>query len=151
MRKEWGPTSDQLAENLLSLWKVLRHISHPVHLGEITQEQYWLLRNLRTESKNIGDLAESLGITQSSVTTACKRMEQKGLLRRQRDHHDERVVRVSLTDFGRQQLDLWHQRRKETVSRLLYPLSETEQEQLNLFITRILETQTITAPVSEWS
>lgn len=143
-----GTTSDQLAENLLLLWKVMRHISHPVHLGEITQEQYWLLRMLRTGSKNIGDLAESLGITQSSVTTACKRMEQKGLLTRQRDPNDERMVRVSLTDFGLQQLVQWHQRRIETVTRLLNPLSSEEQIQLNIFIHRILQAETVSPSAS---
>lgn len=134
-------TSDRLAENLLMLWKVLRSVSHPVKLGEITQEQYWLLRQLRGGSKTVGELAEALEITQSSVTTACKRMEQKGLLTRQRDREDERVVQVSLTAYGAQQMEIWQQRRIEALTQLLSPLSAAEQETLNHLIERILSVE----------
>lgn len=136
-------TSDRLAENLLMLWKVLRSVSHPVKLGEITQEQYWLLRQLRGGSKTVGELAEALEITQSSVTTACKRMEQKGLLTRQRDRDDERVVQVSLTAYGAQQMEIWQQRRIETLTQLLSPLSAEEQETLNHLIERILSEEPV--------
>lgn len=135
-----GP-SDRLAENLLMLWKVLRSVSHPVKLGEITQEQYWLLRQLRGGSKTVGELAEALEITQSSVTTACKRMEQKGLLTRQRDRDDERVVQVSLTAYGAQQMEIWQQRRIEALTHLLSPLSDEEQKTLNHLIERILSVE----------
>src|SRR5579871_5365452 len=97
--------TDRLVEDLLALWRLLRINTHPVRRGEITPEQYWLLKLLNRKTElSIGELAEALGVTGSSVTTACKRLEKAGLLKRTRqvDGQDERVVLVTLTPLGHQ-------------------------------------------------
>ncbi len=49
-------TTEKLAEELLSLWRILRGLSHPVRHAEITPEQYWLLRLLsRAGPLSIGE------------------------------------------------------------------------------------------------
>ena len=64
--------ADRLVEDLLALWRLLRINTHPVRRGEITPEQYWLLKLLNKKVElSIGELAEALGVTGSSVTTAC--------------------------------------------------------------------------------
>lgn len=134
--------TDQLVEDLLALWRLLRINTHPVRRGEITPEQYWLLKllNKRVEL-SIGELAEVLGVTGSSVTTACKRLEKSGLLKRTRqaDGQDERVVLVTLTDQGREQIEAWQQERRSELSKMLAPLSAEEQAELQRLIERILE------------
>ncbi|HVU69386.1 MAG TPA: MarR family transcriptional regulator [Ktedonobacteraceae bacterium] len=134
--------TDQLVENLLALWRLLRINTHPVRRGEITPEQYWLLKllNKRVEL-SIGELAEVLGVTGSSVTTACKRLEKSGLLKRTRqaDGQDERVVLVTLTDQGREQIEAWQQERRNELSKMLAPLSAEEQAELQRLLERILE------------
>lgn len=47
------------------------------------------------------DLAEHLGLAVNSVTDIVDALEAKGLARRRRDDADRRVVRVELTDAGR--------------------------------------------------
>jgi DNA-binding MarR family transcriptional regulator len=47
-------------------------------------------------------LADNLDVSQASATGIVDRMEQRGLVVRQRDDEDRRVVRVALTDAGRQ-------------------------------------------------
>lgn len=47
-------------------------------------------------------LAEALDVSQASATGIVDRMEQRGLVERQRDEDDRRVIRVALTDGGRQ-------------------------------------------------
>jgi DNA-binding MarR family transcriptional regulator len=55
--------TEQLAEDLLALWRLLRNLSHPVRRAEMTPEQYWLLRLLhRAGSLSISELANELGI-----------------------------------------------------------------------------------------
>src|ERR687886_1921809 len=104
--------SDQLVEDLLSLWRVLRRISHPVRQGEITPQQYWLLLQLwRRGPLSIGEMAEAVDVSQSAATTACKRLEKAELVTRERQASDERVVLVALTEHGRQQLEAWRQQR----------------------------------------
>src|SRR5512137_319741 len=46
-------------------------------------------------------LAEAMDVSQASTTGIVDRMEQRGLVERQRDDDDRRVVRVALTDEGR--------------------------------------------------
>ena len=86
-------------------------------------------------------LDEVLGVTGSSVTTACKRLEKSGLLKRTRqgDGQDQRVVLVTLTAQGREQIEAWQQERRNELSKMLAPLSPSEQAELQRLIERILE------------
>jgi DNA-binding MarR family transcriptional regulator len=86
----------------------------------------------------IGQLARTLGITQSSVTNACKRLDQAGLVTRQRLTEDERAVVVSLTDEGTERVDAWRKRRREQFVTLLTALDEDEQDTLQQLIERLL-------------
>src|SRR5690242_13245680 len=128
--------SDHLIDDLLALYHTIRRASHPIHRAEITPEQYWLLRLLsRRGSLSIGEVAEALGVTGSSATTACKRLEKAGLLTRERQSDDERMVRVVLTDLGHEQIEAWQQQRRSFLSRLLAPLNQQDQAELQ----RLLE------------
>lgn len=132
--------SDQLVEDLLALWRVLRQASHPVRRGEITHQQFWLLRHLRREGPlSIGELAELLGISPSSATIACKRLEKAQLLTRQRLVEDERVVQVELTPLGVETVESWRQRYRDTLAGLLKPLDEHEREQLQFLLERVMD------------
>lgn len=136
--------TDRLVEDLLALWRLLRVNTHPVRRGEITPEQYWLLKLLNKRGEmSIGELAEALGLTGSSVTTACKRLEKAGMLRRERqtDGQDERVVLVSLTSQGSEQIEAWQQERRVALTQMLAPLTASEQNELQRLIERILEHQ----------
>jgi len=133
-------TTEKLAEELLSLWRILRGLSHPVRHAEITPEQYWLLRLLsRAGPLNIGEVASQLGIAMSSATSACKRLEKAGLLTRARQAEDERVVQVALTEQGRARIETWKQRKREALTQLLSVLDQHEQEELQRMLERVLE------------
>lgn len=133
-------TTEKLAEDLLTLWRILRGLSHPVRRAEMTPEQYWLLRILnRAGSLSIGELATELGITTSSATVACKRLEKIGLLTRERQAEDERVVQVTLTEQGLAQIDAWRQRKRESLTSWLGVLDQHEQQELQRLIERVLE------------
>jgi DNA-binding MarR family transcriptional regulator len=90
---------------------------------------------------SVSELADALGVTGSSVTTACKRLEKSGLLQRvrQKDGQDERVVRVSLTTQGQEQIDAWQQERRTALAQMLAPLTQPEQAELQYLLERILE------------
>src|SRR5689334_8676968 len=145
--------TDRLVEDLLVLWRLLRTSTHPVRRAEITPEQYWLLRLLhRRGPMSISELAEVLGVTGSSITTACKRLEKAGLVRRERQGEgcDERVVLAVLTAQGVEQIEAWQQERREMLSHMLSPLTQQEQDELQRLIERVLEAaeQTTTHPTS---
>ncbi len=132
--------TEQLAEDLLALWRLLRTLSHPVRRAEMTPEQYWLLRLLhQSGSLSISELANELGIAISSATISCKRLEKAGLLTRERQLDDERVVRVTLTGTGLAQIDAWRQRKREALTHMLNVLDPQEQQALQNMIERVLE------------
>jgi DNA-binding MarR family transcriptional regulator len=133
-------TVGTLPDDLLRLARLLRRHTNPVRRGELTAEQYWLLRQLgRRGPLKVRDLAAGLGLSPSSVTIACKRLERDGLLSRARQGDDERVVLVALTDQGREQLARWRQRRHDEATRLLAPLAPDERQQLERLVARVLQ------------
>src|SRR6266704_5664803 len=132
-----GMRMDHLVDDILALYHLIRRASHPVHRGEITPEQYWLLRLMRRKNAlSVGELAEALGVTGSSVTTACKRLEKAGLVTRERQADDERMVRVMLTRQGIEQVEAWQQQRRELLTHLLAPLEQHEQDALQRLLER---------------
>lgn len=50
----------------------------------------------------VNRIGEMILLTSGSITTAVQRMEKKGLVRRERNEGDARVVLVHLTDEGRE-------------------------------------------------
>lgn len=131
--------SDELIESLVRLWRVLHTVSAPTQQGDITAQQFWLLRQLRRLGPaRVSDLAAALGIAQNSVTTASQRLEARGLLTRQRSREDERVVELELTDAGAGRVDDWREHRRLLLEELLIDLDPEEREQLRLLLDRVL-------------
>lgn len=72
----------------------------------ITYPQYLVLNALGAEDGlTIGAIANRLLLESSTVTPPVKRLEQAGLVNRQRDAIDERQVHVHLTEAGRDLLE----------------------------------------------
>ncbi len=68
----------------------------------ITYPQYLILSVLGEEgAMTIGAIASRLSLESSTVTPPVKRLEQAGLVTRQRSRVDERQVQVQLTGAGR--------------------------------------------------
>jgi DNA-binding MarR family transcriptional regulator len=65
-----------------------------------------LLRLLKQESgQSAKDLAERMEIRPPSLSEALDRLEKRGMIQRQRDERDSRVVRISLTEQGAEALE----------------------------------------------
>ena len=131
--------SDELIESLVRLWRVLHTVSAPTQQGDITAQQFWLLRQLRRLGPaRVSDLAAALSIAQNSVTTASQRLEARGLLTRQRSREDERVVELALTEAGAARVDAWREQRRLRLEELLADLDAAEREQLHALLDRVL-------------
>jgi len=67
----------------------------------ITYPQYIVLMILWEESPcTVSRIGERAQLASNTLTPLLQRLEQMGLVRRERDHDDERVVRISLTEAG---------------------------------------------------
>jgi DNA-binding MarR family transcriptional regulator len=76
----------------------------------------------------MSQLAEALDVSQASTTGIVDRMEQRGLIERQRDDDDRRVTRVALTERGRVVIERLGAERREKLGRLLEELTDDELE-----------------------
>ena len=68
--------------------------------GELSRTEVGLLSTLSGGPRRITEVAELEGLAQPTMTSLVKQLEQRGLVRRDRQAHDGRVVLVHLTDSG---------------------------------------------------
>jgi DNA-binding MarR family transcriptional regulator len=132
--------TDHLLDGLFAVWRVMRRAISTNQRSTLTLEQFWLLRQLRQNGPlSVGELSSILGVTPGSVTIACKRLEKDGHVTRDRQTHDERIVRVALTPEAHMILEVWLAHRREVFAQFLDRLEPHEQEHLMHIIERVLE------------
>jgi MarR family transcriptional regulator, organic hydroperoxide resistance regulator len=69
----------------------------------ITYPQYLVLMVLwETDNITVNEISQKLILNNNTVTPLLKRMEQQGIIKRQRSGSDERKVNVELTEKGKQ-------------------------------------------------
>ncbi len=71
-------------------------------------------------------LAEAMDVSQASATGIVDRMEQRGLVERQRDEEDRRVVRVAVTDEGRNLIAGMVAQRRDRMAQVLETFTDAE-------------------------
>ena len=82
----------------LAMTKLYKPLLAPLGL---TYPQYLVMLVLwERDDRTVHELGELLQLDSGTLTPLLKRMEANGLVSRQRDHIDERRVRIVLTDAG---------------------------------------------------
>lgn len=94
---------DPIVEVLTALRRVIRatdlHSKHLVKTTGLTAPQILLLQAIRDKERaTIGELANSISLSQATVTTIIDRLEKRQLVYRKRSDEDKRKVHVYLTD-----------------------------------------------------
>jgi DNA-binding MarR family transcriptional regulator len=90
------------------------------------------------ECDSPGELSNELELSSGAMTNRLDRLEEAGLIRRLRDEHDRRAVRLEVTDAGRR---AWTdstsaQARKEAL--VASALTKHEQQQLNKLLRKLM-------------
>jgi DNA-binding MarR family transcriptional regulator len=69
----------------------------------LTMMQVRILVELyRYESHTVGSLADSISVAGANISPMCKKLEGMGFLERIRNQDDERIVKVTLTQVGKE-------------------------------------------------
>jgi DNA-binding MarR family transcriptional regulator len=74
------------------------------HAAELTLVQVRVMRRLARHPQSLGQLGTELALAPPSMTRLVDRLEERGLIARQRDVDDRRKVVATLTDEGRRLL-----------------------------------------------
>ena len=94
---------------------------------------------IRTQGETMGRLSERLGVRQNALTQAADRLINHGLAERLSDPNDRRVVRLRLSEKGREWVATRRARRRARLSDLWHTLTPNERHEF-LQAVSVLET-----------
>lgn len=122
---------EHVATNLLAHTALLsRLLAKEVMGGRLTRTEAGALRTLLDGPRRVTELAELEGLAQPTTTLLVKRLEEQGLVTRERHADDQRVVLVRLTDAGSEALEQFRARAHATVRRHLDAMPDEELQAL---------------------
>lgn len=93
-------------------------------------QQFILMCLWEQDGQTPGQIAKQLELATPTVTKAATRMEASGLLTRQPDQHDRRLVRLYLTERGHELKEVLDREMRKLAERALATLSEDERAAL---------------------
>lgn len=118
---------------------------------EVTLAQYRALVVLASRGpQRVVDLARLLDVTASTATRMSERLVRKGLIRRQRQTRDRRMVRLSISAAGRELVAAVTARRRVEVQDIVGRLSAADRQQL-VATLRMFADAAGEVPEQEWS
>ena len=91
------------------------------------------------------EIAEQLSVQGATVTNILQRMEEAGLVTRRRDLDDNRLVRVFLTEAGRQKERAITEQFVQLESAVFEGISEPERAQLRRLLRQMLSNMAVKA------
>jgi len=107
---------------------------------EITTPQFNALLLLAEHGDmTIGDLGSKMYLASSTATDLIDRMERNGLVARERDRNDRRVVRLHMLDKGHQMIKEVLENRRRYLSTILSQVSESDIENLKRSLKALYE------------
>ena len=83
------------------------------------------------------EMARALNLSPATMTVTLKRMEKAGLVLREMDEHDQRILRVHLSEKGREMCETGESRIGVVTAELLEGFTLEEQQQLIEYLGRI--------------
>lgn len=128
----------ELDQVLSDLFRCLGRAMGQMTEGRLSVAQHLVLRHLhRSGRSTVSAVAEALGVTRSAVTSLADRLVEAGLVRRDRDVDDRRVVWLDLTPEGHQRLAEIDSRRREWLRQRLAALDPAEQADLARLLRKL--------------
>lgn len=107
---------------------------------EITPPQFNALLLLSERGDmTIGELGNKMYLASSTATDLIDRMERNMLVERVRDENDRRVVRLHMTEKGKQMILEVLESRKRYLDNLLLHVEQDDQEKLASSLSKIYE------------
>ncbi len=129
-------------ENMAALKKQilqLRESGRDSHEDHVFMFRIPLLLSQRETPPTMGELSAELGIPLSSATRMADWLVRAKVVERCNDPRDRRVVRLCITDSGRDLIQLASSYMRTRIVQLLGHFSEEEQQQLLRLMTKLID------------
>ncbi|MGB4246490.1 MAG: MarR family transcriptional regulator [Pseudohongiellaceae bacterium] len=136
--------TDDIGQVLTAIRRLIRatdlHSRKITRMAGLTSSQLILLKMVRdVAGATIGELATSISLSQATATTILDRLEQEGLVKRERSEQDRRKVFVRLTDEGHAMLERAPEPLQETFIRQFSALKDWERSMILASLQRVAE------------
>ncbi len=138
---------DDLLQNLVQrMMSVMRHVRHPgPPPGEapLSPPQANLLFSVahKRNGVSVKDLAEITGVTPGAITQFADTLVHKGLVTREQDPDDRRVVRLKVTALARERFEKFRQEHLSSFCKIFEVLTDEEIKQLIALMEKIEHSQ----------
>jgi DNA-binding MarR family transcriptional regulator len=117
----------------------LRETSQYSHEDRVFMFRIPLLLTQRDTPPTMGELSAELGIPMSSATRMADWLVRAKIVERCNDPHDRRVVRLCITDNGRELIRIGGHFMKARILQLLNHFSPEEQGELLRLMTKLID------------
>jgi DNA-binding MarR family transcriptional regulator len=106
-----------------------RHVENIVRTEGVTTHQAMTLKMLKTRDQmcKMSDIAAMQFLTPAAATGIVDRLIHLGLVERNFDENDRRVILLALTPAGEKKLSVVEKRLKDTMQRFLERVSESDR------------------------
>ena len=138
--KEGGDTlksSEQAAETLHLLRRCGHYLHHHWGCGRASQMRaLHILEDCGEMTQR--ELQDRMGIQQGSLSELVKKLDEQSFITRTCSPTDRRQLLIRITEPGRQQSQLLRERRNREAMELAGALSEEEQQELRVLLSKLL-------------
>lgn len=106
---------------------------------DLTPPQFYVLATIGyAGGLPFSEIGEKMMVTVSNLTGIVDRLEEKGLVVRERDNHDRRVVRVTLTEKGAKSYKSTIPLFEKSISEFFSPLTKSQQKELASLLRKLI-------------
>lgn len=107
---------------------------------DLSLSHFYILTTLYKEEKmSSGDVAESLGVANATITSLVDKFVKLSYVKRRRDKKDRRVVLVELTEKGKEVAEKLLSLRRKRLAEILKRLPEESVKEIYEAINRVKE------------
>jgi len=106
---------------------------------DLTPPQFYVLATIGyLGGVPFGEIGAKMMVTVSNLTGIVDRLEEKGIVVRDRDKHDRRVIHVKLTEKGKKLYKVSITTFENSVSRLFSHINKSQQKELSTLLRNLL-------------
>lgn len=128
-----------LIQRMMSVMKHVRHHGPPpdgIFLSPPQGNLLFLIAHL-PNGMSVKELAEHTGVTPGAVTQLIDTLVEKGLVMREGDASDRRIVRLKVTRLAQEQFEKFRQEHLSSFSKVFEVLDDKEIQQLIALMEKI--------------
>ncbi len=118
-----------------------RELAKKIKESNLTQPQFGVLETLlHYGPTTLSSLGDKLLVTAGNITCVVDKLETMGLVKRERDYSDRRIIVAELTQNGREMINSIYPSYIEKISELTSELSEKEKHRLQELLKKLSKT-----------